>query len=400
MPKRNRKPPTPPPPLEMPPEISVIESDTDTAQFIFPHRQLGWLRLAGLVFIGLGAALLYWVVRMGIADWRPQNKPVAVEDFVMLGLGVVIGSFAYFPLWLGLSILAGRREVTLRGGKLRTTECVGPFWRTKRWPLGKLSRLQVVAFFPADAANPKEGSLLSRLDALSGMLEDGTRFMIVPAYPRRLLNPFAEELARRCNCKFDRAEYVSPAMAETRAQATVLTAWNEGVRHQPESSRAIVDDAPGGITIALPRYGFRGGPLTMIVLGGVASAVAGFVMAKVDNLPTTPTIIVQAIGFAGLLVAIHGIRIARRKAVIAVVGRQLLVMQTGLVRSTERSWEADQLAAVRVGKSGMQINEVDILELQIVPKEGLPFGLLAGRDEPEIAWIAGVVRERLGLPAG
>jgi hypothetical protein len=389
----------PPPPVEMPPEIVVTESDNGDVRFRFPRRELGWARLAGLVFIGLGGLLVYWVVRMGIADWRPQNKPIAIEDFVMLGIGMVLGAFAYFPLWLGLAILAGRRDVTLRGGKLRTTERVGPLWRTKRWPLKKLNRLQVVAFFPSDSPTPKEGSLLGRLDALSGNLEDGTRFMVVPAYPRRLLNPFAEELARRCNCKFDRAEYVSPVMAESRAKTAVLTAWNEDGRQQPESSRAVVDDGPEGVTIALPPFGFRGGPVTMIVIGGVALAIAGFVIAKVDNLPTTPMIIVQAIGFVGLLVAVHGVRIARRKAVIAVVGRQLLVMQTGLLRSTERTWEADQLAAVRVGKSGIQVNEVDVLELQIVPREGLKFGLLAGRDEPEIAWIAGVLRDRLGVPA-
>ena len=389
----------PPPPLEMPPEIGIVESDADTVRFVFPQRQLGWVRLVGLIFIGMAALFLYWIVRLGIANLQSPNHNIEVEDYIMLGIGVVLGGFAYFPLWLGLSILAGHREVTLRGGKLRTTERVAFFWRTKRWPIAKMTRVQVVAFFSSDTPNPKEGSLLSRLDALSGMLADGTRFMIVPAYPRRLLNPFAEELARRCNCKFDRAEYVSPETAERRQQAAAVTAWNEGVRRQPESSRAIVDDVPEGITIALPRYGFRGGPLTMMVIGGIAVAVAGFVMAKVDNLPTTPTIIVQAIGLAGLLVFIHGIRIARRKAVIAIVGRQLLVMQTGLLRSTQKAWDADQLVAVRVGKSGMQINEVDVLELQIVPREGLPFGLLAGRDEPEIAWIAGVVRERLGVPA-
>jgi hypothetical protein len=105
-----------------------------------------------------------------------------------------------------------------------------------------------------------------------------------------------------------------------------------------------------------------------------------------------------AFGLVGSLVALHGVRIARRRAVIAVVGPRLLVMQTGLVRSQKRTWEADQLAAVRVGPSGITINEEDVLELQIVPKSGLKYGLLAGRDPTEIRWVASVLRAKLGLP--
>lgn len=386
-----------PPPVELPPEIVVTESDNGDVRFQFPRREFGWARLIGFVFIAAAGGLLFWAVRNAVNDWRPQNQPLDVPDFIFLGLNLFLAAFAYFPLWLGLAVLAGRREVTLSGGKLRTTERVGPLWRTKRWPMAKLDSLQVVPFFPGDSPNPRKGSLLSQLDALSGVLADGKRFMVVPAYPRRLLNPFAEELARRCHCKFDRSEYVPLDVARKRLDDAALDIWNLGGRPQPQSSRAVVEDGPDGVTISLPPMGFGCGSVALLVVGTVLVAAAVAITVFAGKLMGMKVLLVDAAGTGGLLLALHGVRIARRRVVVAVVGRQLLILQTGLIRSKRQSWPADELTAARVGKSGMQVNEVDILELQIVPGTGPHVGLLAGRDTAEIAWIAATVRDRLGL---
>jgi hypothetical protein len=386
-----------PPPAELPPGITVADAGDDDVTFRFPHRQLGWARLVGLPFVAVGALFLYWVVWMGVGNLKAAKKPVAVENYFMLAIGILLAGAAYFPVWLGLAILAGRPEVTLRGGKLRTTERVGPLWRTKRWPLAKLRRVEIVGFSPTTV--PKEGTLLSRLDALAGVLDDGTRFMIVPGYPRRLLYPFAEELARRCDVKFDAPTTDRPAVEVVTIVPAggPLAAWNQDGRQKPIDSRAVVDDSPEGVTISLPPFGFRGGPVAMILFGGLAAAGAVAAAAIVGRLSGWAVLAVAGVGTVGLLVAIHGVRVARRGVIIAVVGRRLLILQTGLLRSQERTWEADELQTVRVGKSGITVNEEDILDLQVVPRAGAHFGLLTGRDVPEIAWIAGVLRERLGL---
>jgi hypothetical protein len=386
-----------PTPVELPPEITVADAGENDVTFRFPRRQLGWSRLIGLPFLGVGMLFVYWVVWMGAGNLRAAKAPVGVEEYFMLGIGVLLAACAYFPIWLGLVILAGRREVTFRGGKLRTTERVGPLWRTKRWPLGKLRRVEIVGFFPT--ATPKEGTLLSRLDALTGVLVDGTRFMIVPGYPRRLLYPFADELARRCEVKFDVPTIDGPAVEVVTSVPArdPLGGWNKDGRLKPIDSGAAVDDSPEGITISLPPFGYRGGPAAMILFGGLAVAVAAVVATAVGRLPGWGALAVAGLGTVGLLVAIHGVRVARRRVIIAVVGRQLLILQTGLLRSQERTWEADELQTVRVGKSGITVNEEDILDLQVVPRAGAHFGLLAGRNVPEIAWIAGVLRQRLGL---
>src|SRR5579871_6605723 len=160
------------PPVELPPEITVLERGDDGVKFLFPARPLGPVRHVGWLLLAAGALYLYWVVHIGLDNLATLHRPVQAEDRIMIGLGFALGCLAYFPLGLGLAILAGRREVELRGGKLRTTERVGFLWRTKRWPLAKLDSLQIVGFVPS-AAGADETTLLGRLDALTGDLTDG-----------------------------------------------------------------------------------------------------------------------------------------------------------------------------------------------------------------------------------
>ena len=95
----------------------------------------------------------------------------------------------------------------------------------------------------------------------------------------------------------------------------------------------------------------------------------------------------------GMLLA--GWNMGRREAALAVVDGKLLVMQTGLRRSKRREWPIDEIASVRVGPSGMAVNDVPVMELQIHGHKGKLLGLLAGRDKNELAWMASVVRRAM-----
>jgi hypothetical protein len=382
-------------PPDLPTEITVVDRGPDDITFLLPRRDIGPLRHLGWLILAVTGVFLYWVVWLGVTNITRLNRPVQVEDGVMLALGIVLGCSAYFPIMLGLAILAGRREIRLRGGQLFTSERVGFLRRTKRWPIEKLTRIEFVSFTPS-AAKAKEGTLLSRLEALAGVLGNGTRFMIAPAYPRRLLAPLAAELAARCNARFDAAdrpavEITTFVHADPRAEA------NPDVVERPANSRAVVDEYAEGMTITLPPTGYRGLGGILLTIGGIMVGLMAGLIPLVRGAPGFLYGIFVLIGFVGLLLAIHGVRVARRRVVIAVVGTRLLILQTGLVRSKEREWEAADLAAVRVDKSGIKINEVDVLELQIVPQLGQKFGLLAGRDLAEIRWLAGELRRRLAV---
>jgi hypothetical protein len=381
---------------DLPLEITVVDRGEDDVTFSLPRRDLGKFRFVGLVLLAGTAVFLYWVTWIGVTNIARLNRPVQPEDYVMLALGGVLALGAYFPIWLGLAILAGKREVTLHGGQLRATERVGPLWRTKRYPLDKLVRVEIIGLTPTSAAAP-EGSFIRRMDALSGLLVDGRRFMIAQAYPRRLLGPVAAEIARRCNAKYDPDR---PGVVVTTIDAVdPLAQWNDDSTRQPANSRAVVNEFPEGVTITLPPAGLRGGGGTLLTIGLMLAGIMAGLVALTRGLPVFLQGLFAVLGVVGLLIAIHGVRVARRRAVLAVVDRELLVMQTGLIRSKERRWQAEDLSAVRVDKSGIEINDEPVLELQIVPRTGIKFGLLAGRDVAEIAWIAAVLRKRLGPTA-
>src|SRR4051812_3966578 len=57
MPKR------PPPPVELPPEIAVVDLGDGDVRFVFPRRQLGLARHVGWLFLAAAGLFLYWVVK-------------------------------------------------------------------------------------------------------------------------------------------------------------------------------------------------------------------------------------------------------------------------------------------------------------------------------------------------
>ena len=100
-----------------------------------------------------------------------------------------------------------------------------------------------------------------------------------------------------------------------------------------------------------------------------------------------------AIGLGMVFVAVKS---GRRRATIRATGDRLSIAYVGVFRAQTREWSRDEIAAVCAGPSGTEINHVPLIELQVYPRAGGKFGLLAGRDAAELQWIAAVLRQALG----
>jgi hypothetical protein len=66
-----------------------------------------------------------------------------------------------------------------------------------------------------------------------------------------------------------------------------------------------------------------------------------------------------------------------------------------LRRPKRREWPLNEIKTVRVGPSGMEVNDVPVPELQIHGHQDKLFGLLAGRDKQELTWMATVLRQAI-----
>ena len=57
------------------------------------------------------------------------------------------------------------------------------------------------------------------------------------------------------------------------------------------------------------------------------------------------------------------------------------------------------LSAIRADASGMEVNDVPVIELQVHPAAGRKAGFFAGRDSEELRWMATELRRALNVPA-
>jgi hypothetical protein len=100
----------------------------------------------------------------------------------------------------------------------------------------------------------------------------------------------------------------------------------------------------------------------------------------------------------GLAILIGIIASGRSQAVLAVVGDQLFYFHKGLFWSRRKEWHRDQLCDIRIGKSNVSVNKEPLVEMKLYFLEGKTKGLLLGRDEEELRWLATKLRKSLGLP--
>ena len=104
-----------------------------------------------------------------------------------------------------------------------------------------------------------------------------------------------------------------------------------------------------------------------------------------------------AIGI-GLFVA--ALNMAKRQAIVDVVGDSLLINRKSLFGFKQDEWTRDDLVNVKVGPSGMEVNDVPVLALVISPRGASNMTLFSSRDDDELRWLAWELRRALGLTEG
>jgi hypothetical protein len=94
----------------------------------------------------------------------------------------------------------------------------------------------------------------------------------------------------------------------------------------------------------------------------------------------------------GIGTLLGSIQMGRRHAALAVAGGTLMVMQTGIFGKKQGEWPLSEVASIRVGPTGIRVNGVPVLELQIHDRGGKKLTLLAGRKADELEWLAEELR--------
>jgi hypothetical protein len=371
------------------------------ARFELPVRPLGWGRLFGLFFVGFGL-LFAWSPAHGvwqlIQKWLHGTSGGTETFFSLFQLPFVIAGAV--PLAIGLLILFGRCRVEWKDGQLRVAEMLGPLRWTRRLPRKPISKLEVAA-----ARSTSGNSAPRQLDGFSGLaavFEDGTKKLVVLGYPKDWLLALAGELKGYVGGS---AFATAPTEVEV-VEPSLKGEDDDDMPEQPAGSLIRVEEHTAGVKLIVPPAGLWRGSKGLFFF---ALMWCGFmvVFTTVMVLPGTKKggsiwlFILFLLGFwaIGLGMMAAAINLGRRTATMAAEGGRLRVETRGLFGAKRQEWSRGEMAAIRADSSGMAVNDRPVIELQIHPVAGKKVGLLAGRDENELRWMATRLRQALNVPA-
>jgi len=388
---------------DLPPEIEVDSPHGVGVRYRFPRRQFAGLKVASLVamlvgLFGLGF-MAFWVC--GFAGGFAQAfGPLGLLSGLLAIPGFIGASAA---IGLGLALRFGHAEIEVSDGIVRAIERVGPFRWTRRRSAADIRRfvvdLEKPGGKPASAAQPGKTSRLD-LFVLQANLANGKAVWLAFAYPREWLLAVAHRLAVDCHAA---QEALGESSAEIQVVDVPAVEPGEVDRlEQPQGSQVIYEPLPGGMTLNVPARGIWRGSgglfsFSLLWLGFMtvftSMAVEAFLNGNAQQGSMIAfAVIVPLFWAVGVLMLLAAIHMGRRRAGLAVANGQLMILQKGPFGSKTSQWELTALQTVRVGPSKMEVNDRPVMELQIVPHEGQPFGMFAGRDVPEIEWIATLLR--------
>ncbi|MCA9144931.1 MAG: hypothetical protein KDB05_19185 [Planctomycetales bacterium] len=404
----------------------------DGVRYRLPHRTLGRARHLGWFGVGAGMMLsLFMIAWMsgpvlgGIDDLKKGGEAawfsIAFGCFGLIGLvpgiGLVLGGFA-------VTCNRTRCEIEIRGGKIAVKE---RFFLARMRRSCETSGIRTLRV--ADANERTGGSdehntrvwLGDSDTALLAKTGGKKEFLIAAAYPRELLTKLAEELAPKLEAdlsvisatiKREPAE-ITEGELTPRKIAIVEGLVNEEqpppVPDQPTDSLATITRRDDGITIEIPPAGLWKGSKGLFVFALlwnafvsiflVVGVLAAFGQIEVDGdgppwIMALVAIVFLAIGSGIMLAAVN---MGRRHATIATADDLVMIVRHSIFGKTTREWSASQIDKICCGNSGMEVNDVPVRELQIIPIDDKKFGCLSQLDDSELDWIAAEINQALGI---
>jgi hypothetical protein len=382
-----------------------------------------WLQgIIGLVFAVVAATIMVTLAR-GDVDMVKDGVRVPLPDMARWGSLIMAGAFVLFGLvlaghrkgmildrqareafhWEGLLIPMSRARHSIRRYAL-----VGLQSAIREGPRDKRARRQFYRMYHVKLLDPKGSELVlgqsGSETATRAAAQKIAEFLGLPLADRTTGDaPLPAD--RHWRAAVDVPGLGPISVGAAAAPAPVLTAYEfRECSDQPEGSRVQVAQDAAGVTLTVPAAGIWRGSKGLLVFGLIwtilISAIGLIAVGFMQQSGQYRTGMLAGLGFfelIGLLVMAGAIQMGRRRAVLAVVGDRLLLLQTGPFRRTRREWARSQLTDVRTGPSGLSMGGEPVLELQVRARGDKKCGLLSGRDEEELRWLATILRRAMGL---
>ena len=395
---------------EFPREI-IRHADGAGVTYDFPRRRLGGLRWVGVFLIGFAMLFLNLPARQLYAQiLRFLNGTAQGADWFALVFMIPFLIGGLLPLGIGLFILIGRCRLIWRGRQLQAVEMAGPFRWTRRLPKEPVRKLEV-SFGSATNGKPVTTGPLADIAALVAKFDAGKPRLLVLGYPRAWLTAVAHDLSPQVNPLAGVRGVPAVEVVETTATGKSIfdpgsAAMPEEIVQQPAGSKAKLETRADGLSLAVPPAGIRKGTRGLFFFAvfwcGFMAVFTGlmFFATGTKGRHATPweaapfLLLFWLVGF-GLMAG--ALNMARRRALFIVDRTSLRLAQAGLFGTKSWVWRREDISAIRADASGMKVNNQPVIELQIHPRGAKKVGVLAGRDEAELRWIASTLRRATNL---
>jgi len=380
-----------------------VETEGSDVRFDFPPRPLGKLRWLGLLLVAF-SVLFVWMPAQSLFRFLENLAAGKGEagNWVFVAFLIPFVIVGLFPMLLGLLAIGGRCRIEWRAQRLLVTDYVGPIRWRRRMPQGSIRKFTVKHGGVKVNDKPVTSGPLVNLGALMIEFEHGKPRFLVLGYPHDWLQALAEDLSIRVGAT---AVFVGNPAVEL-VDASTNEPQSLDVHEQPAGSRVQVEERGAGVSLQVPPAGLWRGSKGLFFFALLWCGFMVFFTANTASSVFKPGRIQWAfaafiVGFwaIGIGLVTAAVRLGRRSATLEVDASRLRVETRGLFGMRQREWIRGDLTAIRADASGMEVNDHPLIELQIHPRSGKKVGLLAGRNEEELRWIATRLRRALNLPA-
>lgn len=385
------------PPL--PPEIRV-ESSRQGPRYLLPPRETGPLNFGAIFVIGFGClfggfALVWIIAALGIT--QKDGFQIGGLFFALFGLPFLLAGLGVVAL--GVFAWCGRSEIEIQPGELITRERGGPFRWTRRIPIKDIRRFALVGNAVNINARPVRVGLMSDMGVLAVDLGEGKSRFVLLGYPRdwvgamatRLTTDLAAQTGQAPLAIHDGSEekvFYRPQMnlepGEVPGPPERLVV--HGDRFDPPARTAIrIMEQAGGLVAVVPPSGFSGVSRFLLIFSLfwllISTIVGGgFIL----------------IGL-GLGMLVTSVNLARRKASLRASRAEFIVLQQSLFGTKAFNLSGSDLGTIRVGDSGMTMNDVPVQEIQVHTKAGVKHGFFSNLSNDELHWLATHLRHASGV---
>ncbi len=384
-------------------------------RYVLPRRRLGAVRWlgAGLAVFG---AMFFFAGLAGVVININDGK--LFEAFLCGALFVPVGAA---PLAGGaVLLLLGRCEITFTRDTLRCTDRVGLFRWTRRRPAGSLTAIRskqvsfALAFIGPLAGRAGDFHDTSRwLGMIRAEFDPGKGLLLAVWYPKPLLDAMVEhmkEVARDSKIAKlpatvrQHRQPSTPTVADHAPPAPPKPPRRDTPISRPLKSLIQHEVTADGLTLRVPPL-LHGQTLPVILFGVISVSGASAVGTVFGSDILYLLLPVAAVVSLALL------HYSKKWVVIDVLEGHLLITQDGLFGTRlgmkQDMWRASELETIDATSYTVSSKDSKGFtstrkhhQLEIQPKRGDAVRCLKSRDRDELAWLAYVLRQALGVRAG